>query len=89
MNRKIYPLLGALLFSVFSSALYADDNCSMPPGIDDDEIYWIHFKSESKMYRYKILDIEDCWVQIYKKEGNPYWYPIRDILVMTSNPEKD
>jgi predicted metalloprotease len=89
MNKTFSVILGALLLGLSSSALLAEDNCSMPPGIDDDEIYWIHFKSESKIYRYKILDIEDCWVQIYKKNGNPYWYPISDILVITSNPEKD
>jgi hypothetical protein len=73
----------------FCSAIYAEDNCSMPPDIDDDETYWIHFKNESKMYRYKILDIDDCWVKIHKENGNHYWYRTSNIMVMTSKPESE
>ncbi|MFK7795731.1 MAG: hypothetical protein AB8B89_10320 [Gammaproteobacteria bacterium] len=89
MKKITSLILSTLLISIFSSAVYADTNCEMPPGIDDDERYWIHFKNESKMYRYKILDIEDCWVKIWKESGNHYWYPIDNILVMTSEPEED
>lgn len=89
MNKLIYGLLVAFLLSLFSTFAYADENCEMPPGIDDDEIYWIHFKNESKMYRYKILEIEDCWVQIWKETGNHYWYRIDNIMVMTSDPEEE
>lgn len=89
MNKLIYYLFIALILSIFSSTAFADENCEMPPGIDDDERYWIHFKNESKMYRYKILDIEDCWVKIYKESGNHYWYRIDNIMVMTSEPEED
>ncbi|MFK8026871.1 MAG: hypothetical protein AB8C40_02315 [Gammaproteobacteria bacterium] len=89
MNKLIYGLLIAFLLSFFSTFAYADENCEMPPGIDDDEIYWIHFKNESKMYRYKILEIEDCWVQIWKETGNHYWYRIDNIMVMTSDPEEE
>jgi len=89
MNKKTW-LLGAFLMGIFSSPVYAgDENCEMPPGIDDDEFYWIHFSNESKMYKYKILEIEDCWVKIWKKAGNPYWYRIDNIMVMTSEPEDD
>ena len=89
MKKIICGILVACLISIFSSAVYADDNCNMPPDIDDDERYWIHFKNESKMHRYKILDIEDCWVKIYKESGNHYWYRIDNIMVMTSEPEED
>ena len=89
MDKIFYGILVAFLLSIFSSAVYADDNCNMPPDIDDDERYWIHFKNESKMHRYKILDIEDCWVKIYKENGNHYWYRIDNIMVMTSEPEED
>ena len=89
MNKLIYYLFIALILSIISSTAFADENCEMPPGIDDDERYWIHFKNESKMYRYKILDIEDCWVKIYKESGNHYWYRIDNIMVMTSEPEED
>ncbi|MDW3096096.1 MAG: hypothetical protein R8G33_10525 [Gammaproteobacteria bacterium] len=88
MKKIIYGILVAFFISIFSSFAYADENCEMPPGIDDDEIYWIHFKNESKMYRYKILEIEDCWVQIWKETGNHYWYRIDNIMVMTSDPEE-
>ena len=88
--RKInFIILAVLFFCFLSSAVLADENCEMPPGIDDDERYWIHFKNESKMHRYKILDIEDCWVKIYKESGNHYWYRIDNIMVMTSEPEED
>lgn len=89
MNKLIRSLLIALMLSIFSSVTFADENCEMPPGIDDDERYWIHFKNESKMHRYKILDIEDCWVKIYKESGNHYWYRIDNIMVMTSEPEEE
>lgn len=89
MNKIICGILGAFLISIFSSLVYADANCNMPPDIDDDERYWIHFKNESKMHRYKILDIEDCWVKIYKESGNHYWHRIDNIMVMTSEPEED
>ncbi len=89
MNKKLSGILGAFLISIGSSIVYADERCQMPPDIDDDERYWIHFKNESKMHRYKILDIEDCWVKIYKESGNHYWYRIDNIMVMTSEPEED
>lgn len=89
MNKIICGLLGAFLLSMTFSVVYADANCNMPPDIDDDERYWIHFKNESKMHRYKILDIEDCWVKIYKESGNHYWYRIDNIMVMTSEPEEE
>ena len=89
MNKIIYGILVTFLISIFSSVVFADDNCNMPPDIDDDERYWIHFKNESKMHRYKILDIEDCWVKIYKESGNHYWYRIDNIMVMTSEPEEE
>ena len=89
MNKFIYGILVTFLISIFSSVVFADDNCNMPPDIDDDERYWIHFKNESKMHRYKILDIEDCWVKIYKESGNHYWYRIDNIMVMTSEPEEE
>ncbi len=89
MKKTTLIILGFLLMSVFSPVAFADENCEMPPGIDDDERYWIHFKNESKMYRYKILDIEDCWVKIWKENGNHYWYRIDNIMVMTSKPEEE
>lgn len=89
MNKLLHGLFTALILGIFSSAAFADENCEMPPGIDDDERYWIHFKNESKMHRYKILDIEDCWVKIYKESGNHYWYRIDNIMVMTSEPEEE
>ena len=89
MYKMINWVLLAISISIFSPAIYANPNCEMPPDIDDDETYWIHFKNESKMYAYKILDIEDCWVKIYKENGNHYWYRIDNIMVMTSEPEDD
>ncbi len=89
MNKIICGVLGAFLISVFSSVVFADTNCEMPPGIDDDERYWIHFKGESKMHKYKIVDVEDCWIQIWDESGNHYWYQIDDIRVMTSEPIED
>ena len=88
MNKMICKILALLFLSISSSVALADENCEMPPDIDDDETYWIHFKNESKMYRYKILDIEDCWVKIWKENGNHYWYRIDNIMVMTSEPEE-
>ncbi len=67
MNKIIYGILIAFSISLFSSFAYADENCEMPPGIDDDEIYWIHFKNESKMYRYKILELKTAGYKSGKK----------------------
>jgi hypothetical protein len=89
MNKIVCGILGAFVISMFTSAVYADGVCSMPPDIDEDEIYWIHFKNESKMYRYKILDVDDCWVLIAKDHGNHYWYRIDNIMVMSSKPYED
>ena len=89
MSIVLRTLLATTLMCLISFTALADENCEMPPGIDDDERYWIHFKNESKMHRYKILDIEDCWVKIYKESGNHYWYRIDNIMVMTSEPEED
>ena len=89
MHKTIQLIAMIIFFGMFSNAVFADTNCEMPPGIDDGETYWIKFKTESKMYRYKIEDIDDCWVQIWKKDGNHYWYQIDDISVITSKPEED
>ena len=88
MKKNILKIVVALLVSSYASIAYADSNCEMPPDIEEDERYWIHFKNESKMYLVKILDIEECWVQVWKENGNHYWYRIDNIMVMTSKPEE-
>ncbi len=62
--------------------------CEMPPNIDKGKFYWIKFKTESKMYRYKVLDTKGCWVKIWREDENHYWYPIDDIAVITSKSDK-
>ena len=47
MKKIIGVILSTLLVSIFSSTVYADTNCEMLSGVDDDERYWIHFKNES------------------------------------------
>ncbi len=83
---KFYLLTISLVLGAFSTNVFAEPLCEMPPGIDDDEKYWIKFKSESKMYIYEITDIEDCWVQIKKSDGSKYWYPIQDIATIMDKP---
>jgi hypothetical protein len=75
--KKIMLILGFIL-GTFSFNAVAEPLCEMPPGIDDEK-YWIKFKSESKMYVYEIIDIDDCWVQIKKSDGSKYWFQIQDI----------
>ncbi len=86
MKKLLSILFFGVAFGVFSSSAVAEPLCEMPPGIDDDEKYWIKFKSESKMYIYEITDIEDCWVQIKKSDGSKYWYPIQDIATIMAKP---
>ena len=62
--------------------------CEMPSGISNGKFYWVKFKTESKMYRYKVLETKGCWVKIWREDKNHYWYPIDDIAVMTSKPDK-
>ena len=83
----LLTILFFLLVALSACTSTTDQRCEVPPGIDDGETYWIKFKSESKMYTYKIEDIRDCWVKIWKEDGNHYWYPIEDIAVMTSKAE--
>jgi len=89
-TMKSFTLLTLVLFllTALSACTSAtDQRCEMPPGIDDGKTYWIKFKSESKMYAYKIEDTRSCWIKIWKEGGNHYWYPIEDISVMTSIAE--
>ncbi len=88
MKKILGGVMGMAVVSILSTTAYAKEQCEMPPGIDEDEQYWIHFSNESKMYRYKILEIEDCWVKVWKKNENHYWYRIDNIMVMTSKPEE-
>ncbi len=81
--KKIRLILSFVL-GAFSFNAVAEPLCEMPPGIDDDEKYWIKFRSESKMYVYEITDIEDCWVQIKKSDGSKYWFQIQDIETIMS-----
>lgn len=80
-------VMSAFIVSACSSGA-GTAQCDMPPKIDNGKFYWVKFKTESKMYRYKVLDTKGCWVKIWREDGNHYWYPIDDIAVMTSKPDK-
>lgn len=85
-SKQVFFL--SVLF-MFSSTVYAKDDCEMPPGIDDDERYLIKFKGESQANRYKILDIDNCWVKTYRKDGNHYWRPVSSIVFIGSREYED
>ncbi|MCF6318142.1 MAG: hypothetical protein L3J83_02520 [Proteobacteria bacterium] len=86
MKKKIILLFG-IAFGLLSTNVSAEPLCEMPPDIDDDEKYWIKFKSESSMQKYTITDIDDCWVQVLKK-GTKYWFQIQDVESITAKPEE-
>jgi len=92
MNLKKlgYGSLAALTVLMISACNRSAGNaqCDMPPNIDKGKFYWVKFKTESKIYRYKVLDTKGCWIKIWREDKNHYWYPIDDIAVITSKPEK-
>jgi hypothetical protein len=77
MNKKLMLSLVTCLF--FSNPVNADNDCELPPDIDEDESYWIQFKGDSSGKAYKILEIEGCWIQTYRTSGAHVWQPINTI----------
>ncbi|NOY67184.1 MAG: hypothetical protein GXP13_07225 [Gammaproteobacteria bacterium] len=88
MKNILSSLIVGLTLSFFSATVFAKDLCDMPPDIDDGKKYWIKFKSESKMYVYKITDIDDCWIQIEKNNKSRYWFQVRDVATIIAEPVK-
>lgn len=78
----------AMLMTSACSGGASEAECNLPPGIDKGKFYWVKFTTESKMYRYKVLDAKGCWIKIWREDENHYWYPITDIAVITSKPDK-
>lgn len=74
-------------FMTFSIHSYAgDDNCELPPDIDKGKQYTIAFDGwyNNKSASLKILKIEDCWIQTYRKDGDHLWFPINKIIFISS-----
>lgn len=88
MKKIIMCLFTGLAVSFFSASVFAKDLCEMPPDIDDGKKYWIKFKVESKMYIYKITDIDDCWIQVEKKNKSKYWFQVQDVATIIAEPVK-
>ncbi len=78
--------LGFLLLAaaIFSPVAMAEEMCELPSDIDEGERYLMKFKGESQANRYKILDVDNCWVQLYRSDGNHYWRPINSIIFIGS-----
>ena len=89
MHKKL-ALTAALaaIMLIFSTPLYADGTCELPPKIDDDERYVIKFVGRQEG-RYEILDIDDCWILTFRTDGNHRWYPISSIEYIGSEELDD
>jgi len=77
-----------ILFSMIATPLLADESCELPPDIDEDERYVIKFKN-LKEGRYKILDVEGCWVKTLRADENHRWWLIKNIEYVGSKPIED
>ncbi|MBT8079141.1 MAG: hypothetical protein KJO31_11245 [Gammaproteobacteria bacterium] len=89
MHKKLSlaTILG-ILVSILSTPVYAHGTCELPPDIDDDERYLIKFAGQ-KETRYKILDIDDCWILTFRTDGNHRWHPISNIEYIGSEEIDD
>ena len=88
LGLSLFAALTILSTTACSGGGGGDAQCNMPPNIDTGKFYWVKFKTESKIYRYKVLDTKGCWVKIWREDGNHYWYPIDDIAVISSKQYK-
>ncbi len=88
MKRSTVFATALIAFSIAATPLLAEDNCELPPDIDEDERYVMKFKN-TKVSRYKILDVEGCWVQTMRTDGNHRWWPIENIEYIGSKPIKE
>jgi hypothetical protein len=91
MNNKTLSLFFVLLMSFISLSIpvivvASDNNCELPPGIDEGKRYVIKFLG-IKPKKFKILEIKDCWIQTYRKDNNHRWFPISNIVFIGSKGE--
>lgn len=85
LNRLVLLMLFVcMIFSLTAQA--GNSNCELPPDIDEGKEYkiavdgWYNNKSASL----KILEIEDCWIQTFRKDGDHLWFPINKIVFISS-----
>lgn len=74
-------------FMAFSTSSYAGEkSCELPPDIDEGKQYTIAIDGwyNNKSAALKILEIEDCWIQTYRKDGDHLWFPINKIVFISS-----
>ena len=85
MNR--YAIFAAALTMAFviSAPVRAEEICELPSDIDEGKRYVIKFKGV-KEKRFKIADVDDCWVQTFRTDGDHRWFPIRNIEYIGSKP---
>ena len=85
--RKLTAFAAALLVSTFIAVpLHAQEDCELPSDIDEDERYLILFKGDSKARKFKILDVDGCWVKTFRTDGNHRWHLIKNIVYIGSKP---
>ena len=86
MKKIIQTILlcgfGALSLSAFAES----NNCELPPGIDDGKTYAVKIDGyfSNKSFPVKIVDIEDCWIQTFRKDGDHLWFPISRLISISS-----
>jgi hypothetical protein len=79
MPSKLIPLSTLLSSLLFSSQLFANETCELPPDIDEEMSLAIKFEGYDK-WDFKIVDVEDCWVRVKPRGSDKnYWYPIDGI----------
>ena len=86
-----FAIFAAALIVSFgvSAPLLAEDACEvLPPDIEEDERYRIKIVGE-QLKGYEILEIEECWIQTLRTDGNHKWWPIKDIEYIFSEPVDD
>ena len=89
MQSKFISLSILLLSLLFSTQLFAEETCEMPPGIDEDLWYVIKFEGYDDKWDFRTVDIEDCWVRV-KPRGSDrnYWFPIDGIQYIQAEGEE-
>ena len=74
-------------FSALSLTAFAGgSNCELPPDIDDGKTYFLQIDgyNNSKSFPIKIVDIEDCWIQTFRQDGDHLWLPISRLISISS-----
>lgn len=79
--KKIIISCIAIIGFLSASLAVADDSCKLPGDIDEGEWYQIEFAGGGDRQLVKIIDIDDCWIEVerYNTGGKNWYYSIHQI----------